>query len=188
MSQGRSPQAMGLVGQDLQRRPGETVQPGFCRAGLHRGQRMSTGQAQWAGNPRPLPLPAITTVGQGLGDTGTGSSQGWEGQPTEPETMAEWLVRAGGQNCSTTYSGDRGIPNTALTSIWRRAQTCLPANLQPGVATWLSLLSSVTTAVCHLLVMPSEGTGMCAPVPSHQRGCRRDVEQRHPQGPRRVLC
>lgn len=84
------------------------------------------------------------------------------------------LVRAGGQNCSTTYSGDRGIPNIALISIWHRAQTCLPATLQPGVATWLSLLSGVTTAVCHLLVMPSEGTGMCAPVPSHQRGCRRD--------------
>lgn len=150
------------------------MQPGFCRAGLHRGQRMSTGQAQRAGNPRSLPLPAITAVGQGLGDTGAGSSRGREGQPTEPEATAEWLVRAGGQNCSTTYSGDRGIPNTALISIWRRAQTCLPATLQPGVATWLSLLSGVTTAVCHLLVMPSEGTGMCAPVPSHQRGCRHD--------------
>ena len=134
--------------------------------------------------PKVPPSPSYH-VGQGLGDTGTESSQGQEGQPTEPEAMAEWLVRAGGQNCSTMYSG---IPNTALISIRRRAQTCLPANLQPGVATWLSLLSGVTTAVCHLLVMPSEGTGMCTPVPSHQRGCRRDMERRRPQGPRRVLC
>lgn len=64
--------------------------------------------------------------------------------------------------------------NTALMPIRHRARTCLPAALQPGVATRLSLLSSVTTAACHLLVVLSEGTGVCAPVPSHQWGCRCD--------------
>lgn len=71
------------------------MQPGFCRAGLHRGQRMSTGQAQQAGNPRSLPLPAITAVGQGLGDTGAGSSRGREGQPIEPEATAKWPAGPG---------------------------------------------------------------------------------------------
>lgn len=64
--------------------------------------------------------------------------------------------------------------NAALISVRGRARACLPAALQPGVATWLRLLSGVTTAVCHLLVKLSEGTGVCAPVPSHQRGCRCD--------------